>query len=158
MNAPFHSIKSLWFCPLEVEFVIFCPELCPSLHSLDWEKPTAVHSAWWVDLQCEKQIVSMRGCNCIAKILKEKLNQWLLLLIISLLNLICCRTVAKLIKSCQCLLLTIRFESSFVVQSCTLYTACGRRTVIDSIFSQLTLLTPDFLPQFHYELAYCRWV
>ena len=59
--TPIHSIKSLWFCPLEVEFAIFCPELSPCTHSiiaLDWEKPTAVHSAWWVDLQCEKQIVS----------------------------------------------------------------------------------------------------
>ena len=60
----------------------------------------------------------------------------------------------------------IRFESSFVVQSRALYIACGRRTtraygdllhrvtylyksMTYSNLSQLTLLTPDFLPQFH---------
>ena len=32
------------------------------------------------------------------------------------------------------------------------------RTVIDSIFSQLTLLTPDFLPQFHAPSLITNWL
>ena len=76
--SPIHSIKSLWFCPLEIEFVISCPELSPlHCHSIEKNRVHQQCSAWWVDL-CEKQIVSMRGCNGITKILKEKLNQWLL--------------------------------------------------------------------------------
>ena len=70
--------------------------LSRKLHS-DWERQAQCVMGWLTGLwPCDKQIVSMPGCNCIAKILKEKWNQWLLLLIISLRNLICCRTVAKL--------------------------------------------------------------
>ena len=29
LMPPIHSIKSLWFCPLEIEFAISCPELSP---------------------------------------------------------------------------------------------------------------------------------
>ena len=100
MNAPIHSIKSLWFCPLEVEFAIFfCPELCPG-HCTRLEKPTAASAhaqcvmGWLTMWKANCFYASL--CNCIGQILKEKLNQWLLLLIISLLNLICLRTVAKL--------------------------------------------------------------
>ena len=64
------------FCPLEVEFAIFCPELCPG-HCTRLEKPTAAsaHAQCVMGyLQCEKQIVSMRGCNCIAQILNQIAN------------------------------------------------------------------------------------
>ena len=99
MNAPIHSIKSLWFCPLEVEFAIFCPALCPG-HCTRLEKPTAASAhaqcvMGWLTMWKANGFY-MRGCNCIAQILKDKLNQWLLLLIIIFLNLICLRTVAKL--------------------------------------------------------------
>ena len=63
----------------------------------------------------------------------------------------------------QCLLLAIRFESSFVVQSRTLYTACGRRTARaygDRLeFFTIDLADPGFSPTIpcpfaNYELAY----
>ena len=54
MNAPIHSIKSLWFCPLEVEFAIFLSSV-PDI-ALDWEKPTAASAHEWVDLQLKSKL------------------------------------------------------------------------------------------------------
>ena len=110
-------------------------------------------------LQCEKQIVSLQGCNCIAKILKEKLNQWLLLLIISLLNLICCRTVAKLTSimpmssACYSLWIIVCCAITYMRQ------AYGTRVQrLTRIFHKLTLLTPDILPQFHAPSLITNWL
>ena len=157
---PIHSINSLWFCPLEVEFVISCPALTRPLHSIEKNQPQCrVCDGLTYNVKSKLFLVSMRGCNCIAKILKEKLNQWLLLLIISLLNLICCRTVAKLTSimpmssACYSLWIIVCCAVTFIVY-------CVRQAYGDWLeFFTIDLADPRISPTIpcpfaNYELAY----
>ena len=75
------------------DFLPCTRELDHALHSIERNQPQCrVCDGLTYNVKSKLFLVSLRGCNCLAKILKEKLNQWLLLLIITLLNL----TVAKL--------------------------------------------------------------
>ena len=75
------------------DFLPCTRELDHALHSIERNQPQCrVCDGLTYNVKSKLFLVPLRGCNCIAKILKEKLNQWLLFLIISLLNL----SVAKL--------------------------------------------------------------
>ena len=59
-------------------FAIFCPELCPSLHSRvrAWLRKTnrsTVHSAWWVDLHVKSNLFL---CEVVIVLLKYWKRNW----------------------------------------------------------------------------------
>ena len=64
---PIHSIKSIWFCPLEIEFVISCPELSPCTVSVTRLRKTEfISSAVRDGLTCVKSKLFL--CEVVMKL------------------------------------------------------------------------------------------
>ena len=129
-----------------------CPELSPCTVTR-LRKTEFISSAVRDELTCVKSklflcevVINGKYCKNIEGEIKPMIVDFLLL---SLLNLLCCRTVAKLPSI---MLMSSACYSFWNIVCCavtyTVYTACGRRTARaygDRLeLSQMTLLTPDF--------------
>ena len=151
--SPIHSIKSLWFCPLEIEFAIYCPELSPCTVTR-LRKTEFISSAVQDGLTCVKSKLFL--CEVVMVLQKYWKRNW---------TNDCWLFAFKFAKStllpnsskitfnhanvfCLLFVLKHRLLCSHVYTVCT---ACGRRIAYGDRLelSQMTLLDPGFLPQFH---------